>query len=149
MILSVPFYVAGHTESQKNLAEDLEHLQQTMDPEMFYMYRYKTAYCPQKNVKHEWAQCIYAHKPQDYRRPPDCYKYWPDDCKSFLQAQDEGCPLGFKCKYAHSTFERLYHPLKYKTNHCDVRDKDLTSDAAKLQGLEARLQKRRNVRFLS
>lgn len=37
-----------------------------------------------------------------------------------MQGQEDGCPLGFKCKYSHSTFERLYHPLKYKTNPCDV-----------------------------
>ena len=99
------------------------------------MYRYKTAYCPQKNFKHDWNQCIYAHKPQDYRRPPDKFVYEPDDCKALDTSShkathptasggssqsnasslslplDEGsCPLGFKCKKAHSTYERLYHP---------------------------------------
>eukprot|EP00347_Sterkiella_histriomuscorum_P013839 403363168 len=113
---AMPFYVSAE---QKLQPDDLQSLRQTLDPDMFYIYRYKTAYCPQKNVKHDWAQCIYAHKPQDFRRPPDQYSYWPDDCKSFLADQEEGCPLGFKCKHSHSTFERLYHPLKYKTNPCD------------------------------
>jgi hypothetical protein len=30
------------------------------------------------------------------------------------------CPLGFSCKKAHSKYERLYHPLRYKTDPCDV-----------------------------
>ena len=38
-----------------------------LDKTDFYMYKYKTAYCPQKNVKHDWATCIYAHRPTDFR----------------------------------------------------------------------------------
>jgi len=37
-----------------------------------------------------------------------------------IGVEESGCPLGFKCKKAHSTYERLYHPLRYKTNPCDV-----------------------------
>lgn len=115
----VPFYISN--DSKGDFAEDLIKQQMVMEPDMFYMYRYKTAYCPQKNVKHDWSQCIYAHRPQDFRRQPDQYVYFPDDCKNFSSEQEESCPLGFKCKFAHSTYERLYHPLKYKTNPCDVR----------------------------
>ena len=55
----VPFFVSEETKAGQ---DDLESLQKTMDEDSFYMYRYKTAYCPQKNQKHDWAQCIYAHK---------------------------------------------------------------------------------------
>jgi len=67
LISLVPFFVSEETKT----GEDLESLQKTMDEDSFYMYRYKTAYCPQKNLKHDWAQCIYAHKLQDFRRAPD------------------------------------------------------------------------------
>ena len=61
------------------------------------MYRLKTAYCPHKNMRHEWSTCIYAHKPNDYRRAPDKYLYYPEDCKNNSSDTEEGCPIGFKC----------------------------------------------------
>jgi len=67
-----------------------------MDHNLFYMYKYKTQYCPQKNIKHDWSICIYAHRPSDFRRPPDKYLYFHDDCKNQSNDSDE-CPLGFKC----------------------------------------------------
>ena len=91
-----------------------------MEADYFYMYKYKTVYCPRKNEKHDWSQCIYAHRPQDFRRAPDKFVYGPEDCKNSNTENSEECPLGFKCLCAHSTYERLYHPLKYKTNPCDV-----------------------------
>ena len=51
LIYLVPFFVSEETKT----SEDLESLQKTMDEDSFYMYRYKTAYCPQKNLKHDWA----------------------------------------------------------------------------------------------
>ncbi len=48
---------------------------------MFFMYRYKTAYCPNIATKHDWTLCIYAHRFTDYRRPPDIYQYSPEECK--------------------------------------------------------------------
>lgn len=72
----MPFFVSEETSSQ-----DLESLQKTMDEDSFYMFRFKTAYCPKKNQKHDQLQCVYAHKLQDYRRPPDQFTYEPDDCK--------------------------------------------------------------------
>lgn len=102
------------------VVDDLKTQFEAMDKEMFFMYRFKTQYCTQKNIKHDWAMCIFAHKPQDFRRPPDQYSNGPEDCKNIAEDAEENCPLGFKCKNAHSTYERLYHPLKYKTNPCDV-----------------------------
>ena len=47
----------------------------------FYMYRYKTAYCPNIAVKHDWTLCIYAHRFTDYRRRPDQFQYYPEECR--------------------------------------------------------------------
>jgi hypothetical protein len=38
----VPFFV----NEKKSEVPDLELLQKTLDEDTFYMYRYKTAYCP-------------------------------------------------------------------------------------------------------
>lgn len=65
----MPFYVSNELKS--DISGDLIMLKSMMDEELFYMYKYKTSYCPQKNVKHDWATCIYAHRPLDFRRPPD------------------------------------------------------------------------------
>jgi hypothetical protein len=92
----------------------------------FFMYRYKTGYCPDIANKHDWTACIYAHRLTDYRRPPDQYDYSPEDCAK-LNPETGECPDGDNCKFAHSTAERLYHPLKYKTNPCDCFKKMLSA----------------------
>jgi len=84
----------------------------------FFMYRYKTSYCPNIANKHDWTLCIYAHRFTDYRRPPDLFDYSPDECQR-INLETGECPEGDNCKFSHSTAERLYHPLKYKTNPCD------------------------------
>jgi len=79
-MIVVPFYVIN--DSNTDSQNDLQHLKSTMDHNLFYMYKYKTQYCPQKNIKHDWSICIYAHRPSDFRRPPDKYLYFHDDCKN-------------------------------------------------------------------
>jgi len=92
----------------------------------FFMYRYKTGYCPEIANKHDWTTCIYAHRFTDYRRPPDKFGYSPEDCAK-LRIETGECPEGDNCGFAHSTAERLYHPLKYKTSPCDCFKKMLPS----------------------
>ena len=41
----------------------------------FYMFRYKTSWCPNKKDSHDSKSCIYAHHTRDFRRPPDIFKY--------------------------------------------------------------------------
>eukprot|EP00826_Nyctotherus_ovalis_P044235 TRINITY_DN4766_c0_g1_i2.p1 TRINITY_DN4766_c0_g1~~TRINITY_DN4766_c0_g1_i2.p1 ORF type:complete len:477 (-),score=125.03 TRINITY_DN4766_c0_g1_i2:208-1638(-) len=94
--------------------------------DQFFMYRYKTGYCPDIANKHDWTACIYAHRFTDYRRPPDQFKYSPEDCVT-LNTETGECPEGDDCNFAHSTAERLYHPLKYKTSPCDCFKKALPS----------------------
>jgi hypothetical protein len=43
-IIIVPFYIAN--DQKGDFSEDLIKQQAQMEPDMFYMYRYKTAYCP-------------------------------------------------------------------------------------------------------
>lgn len=80
------------------------------------MYRYKTSLCANKSKDHDWNHCVYSHKPFDYRRPPDKFLYIPEKCKNY--DTDTGLGCNDNCQFSHTTFERLYHPLQYKTNIC-------------------------------
>lgn len=43
----------------------------------FYMFYYKTEFCPFNLTEHDKSKCVYAHNWQDYRRKPDLYPYEP------------------------------------------------------------------------
>lgn len=117
-------------ESLEESFEDILDLETRGDngrkkhPDLFYMYRYKTGYCPNIANKHDWTLCIYAHRFTDYRRPPDKFDYSPEECKG-INLETGECPDGDNCRFSHSTAERLYHPLKYKTSPCDCFKKML------------------------
>ena len=55
----------------ETFSKRLEVYLKAIDPIIFYMFRYKTAACPNKSKDHDWNLCVYSHKPFDYRRPPD------------------------------------------------------------------------------
>ena len=69
----------------------LELYLKTIDPLVFYMYRYKTTFCANKSKDHDWNHCVFAHKPFDYRRPPDKYYYNSEKCKNYDQEAGTGC----------------------------------------------------------
>lgn len=98
------------------LNRQLQHYLKTIDPTLFYLYRYKTQYCKNLSKDHDWNHCVYAHKCFDHRRPPDRFFYLPEKCKNFNSETGEGCSE--QCLFSHTTFERLYHPYLYKTNQC-------------------------------
>ena len=50
----------------------------------FYMFKYKTSWCPNKKDSHDSKSCIYAHHTRDFRRPPDVFKYLPEDCYTLI-----------------------------------------------------------------
>ena len=54
------------------------------------------------------------------RRPPDKYQYNAEDCPCLLNSTAEECAHGKMCENCHTTVERLYHPVKYKTLACEV-----------------------------
>eukprot|EP00347_Sterkiella_histriomuscorum_P005124 403357804 len=96
----------------------LEVYLKNIDPIIFYIYRYKTTFCANKSKDHDWNQCVFAHKPFDYRRPPDKIFYLPEKCKNYNPDTGLGCKE--ECQFSHTTFERLYHPNQYKTNPCQI-----------------------------
>jgi len=87
----------------------------------FYMYRFKTLWCPY-GIQHDWHRCVYAHTYQDWRRSPKLL-YGSEPCPHWVKnvAYSEylqRCPNGFHCQYAHGSKEQLYHPMYYKTMPC-------------------------------
>ena len=43
----------------------------------FYIFSYKTVFCPFNLTEHDKALCVYAHNWQDFRRKPAYYSYQP------------------------------------------------------------------------
>lgn len=93
----------------------------------FFMYKYKTRWCP-IGVQHEWHTCVYAHNYQDARRPvligygARLCPYWSK--KDTGAEYSQRCPLGLRCPYSHGAKEQLYHPHYFKTVVCrDLKGK--------------------------
>jgi hypothetical protein len=51
----------------------------------FYMFKYKSSWCPNKKDSHDSKSCIYAHHTRDFRRPPDIFKYLAEDCETLIK----------------------------------------------------------------
>ncbi len=99
---------------------NLQSLYLNEDRFVFYMFMYKTTWCPTKKDCHDSKSCIYAHHMRDFRRPPEIFKYAPDDCEALAKGISWAQrPKGLKCPKCHTTVERLYHPDKYKRISCD------------------------------
>lgn len=91
--------------------------------EDFYMFHYKTEFCPFNLTEHDKALCVYAHNLQDYRRNPSYYTYEPIPCfnwklKDYIYNYDLGCENGLNCNMCHGWKELQYHPNAYKTSKC-------------------------------
>ena len=65
----------------KPLNENLNSTFKTMEVFTFYMFKYKAAWCPNRKDSHDSKSCIYAHHMRDFRRPPEIFKYLPEDCE--------------------------------------------------------------------
>jgi len=109
----------AHSENEIQI----ELLHNLKKDENFYLYKYKTVFCPYI-YEHDRNQCVYAHNPQDYRRDPVQFKYNPIQCTFWSQNQifsyEEGaCPNGMQCEQCHGWKELEYHPLYYKTKPCN------------------------------
>ena len=84
------------------------------------MFKYKSAWCPNKKDSHDSKSCVYAHHLRDLRRPPELFNYQPEDCETLVKGTGwDKCPNGILCGKCHTTVERLYHPDKYKRIFCD------------------------------
>lgn len=107
----------------KALNENLNTIYKTLEVFTFYMFRYKSCWCPNRKESHDSKSCIYAHHMRDFRRPPEIFKYIAEDCETMGGNNSEFgwelCPKGLLCNKCHTTVERLYHPDKYKRIYCD------------------------------
>lgn len=89
----------------------------------FYMYQYKTVYCP-FNHHHDKSSCEYAHNVQDFRRNPLRAHYKAEICKNWNISSEittytqGGCFKNEQCDRCHGWKEFEYHPLFYKTRQC-------------------------------
>jgi hypothetical protein len=89
----------------------------------FYLFHFKTVWCPFNENNHAREQCVYAHNWQDFRRKPYAYNYEKDQCQTWdptkiINVYTDGCPNDMHCKCSHGWKEQEYHPTNYKMNHC-------------------------------
>ncbi len=107
--------------SEQDIKIDLLHrMERDSD---FYMFHFKTVWCPFNETNHARDQCVYAHNWQDFRRKPHVYPYEKSQCANWdlskiINVYYDGCGNGMPCRYSHGWKEQEYHPLAYKTNHC-------------------------------
>ena len=92
--------------------------------EDFYVFHFKTVWCPYNEDKHARDACVYAHNWQDFRRKPFFFSYTKEQCqnwesKNFIVAYSDGCKDEHRCRYSHGWKEQEYHPLNYKSKPCE------------------------------
>lgn len=89
----------------------------------FYIFHFKTVWCPYTEKKHARDECVYAHNWQDFRRKPQKFPYSHEQCpqwhsRTFIQVYGDGCKNEFLCPFSHGWKEQEYHPKNYKMNAC-------------------------------
>ena len=109
--------------SEQEILVDLLHNYDFDDD--FYMFHYKTVWCPFNLDLHDKSLCVYAHNWQDFRRKPHLFEYDPKGCglwryNDVLTDYNIGCPNGLACKYSHGWKESEFHPLSYKVIPCST-----------------------------
>jgi hypothetical protein len=57
------------------LQSDLRKVFREVEMYTFYMFKYKTSWCPNKKDSHDSKSCIFAHHLRDFRRPPELFRY--------------------------------------------------------------------------
>ena len=97
------FCAFAHTDEELTI-DQLHRMEFDSD---FYMFYFKTEWCPFVNSNHNKAKCDYAHNWQDFRRKPHLFDYSPLDlCQNwqagtFIGSYHEGCPLQAFCSRSH------------------------------------------------
>lgn len=89
----------------------------------FYMFHFKTVWCPYAEKKHARDEWVYAHNWQDFRRKPQKFPYSQEQCpqwqsRTFIQVYGDGCKNEFLWPYSHGWKEQEYHPKNFKINAC-------------------------------
>jgi hypothetical protein len=109
----------GHSE--RDIVITLIH--NFLQDEDFFLFHYKTVWCPFNYINHDKGACVYAHNWQDFRRDPRKLNLEPVPCPSWnptehISNYDNACPQGFNCIKCHGWKEYDFHPLIYKTKPC-------------------------------
>jgi hypothetical protein len=109
----------AHNERELSV-ELIEKFEPDMD---FYIFHFKTVWCPYREDDHERDVCVYAHNWQDYRRKPSIFSYSQDMCKNwhtknFITSYQDGCPLEYRCPASHGWKEQEFHPDYFKLKQC-------------------------------
>ena len=94
-----------------------EHMEKDGD---FFLFYFKTIWCPKSHIPHNRECCNYAHNWQDFRRAPHHYGYAPIQCHNWeanksMKTYRDGCPLDYRCGNCHGWKEISFHPTNYKT----------------------------------
>ena len=95
----------------------------------FFLFIYKTVWCPFTFFQHDKNLCVYAHNFQDFRRKPINNKYLNIACNSWneniniMNNYMDGCPKGSLCDKCHGWYEFEFHPMNYKTKPCEHKER--------------------------
>jgi len=104
---------------EERFSHELETFYKDCQIESFMMFFYKTTFCPYINQKHEWSDCNYAHRQQDFRRAPQNFYYLPEKCSYVVEDGSwDNCPNDLDCEFSHTLLECIYHPILYKQTQC-------------------------------
>lgn len=84
----------SYAHSEEEILAPLIH--NYLEDDDFYMFYYKTEFCPFNLTEHDKSKCVYAHNWQDYRRKPNLYTYEPIPCinwktKDYIYDYNSGC----------------------------------------------------------
>jgi len=106
--------------AEERFTHNLENLERVLSNHEFMLYCYKTSFCPISNSTiHDWSKCNYAHRQQDFRRPPYLFFYYPERCPHIGEDGSwENCEYELHCDYSHTLVEILFNPLHYKLSDC-------------------------------
>lgn len=93
----------------------------------FFMFLYKTVWCPFSFFQHDKNLCVYAHNFLDFRRKPINNKYINAPCAEWNEnnkiiSYNDGCSKGTLCDKCHGWYEYEFHPLNYKTKECEKKN---------------------------
>ncbi|WIA38784.1 hypothetical protein OEZ86_002072 [Tetradesmus obliquus] len=83
----------------------------------FMMFQYKIPLCPKQGHKHEWEQCVYAHRGERARRRHPS-KYQAVQCPE--ARAKKVCPRADDCNCTHNLWEYWLHPDRYMTCLCEL-----------------------------